>query len=520
MRSTRNRASSPVEVTDEEKEERGVQEGAEAVARLEFKQPLTWKAGRPIAVTDLLRRLEALSKELQSFEQDEVERGSLMKIAPELASPQLLLHKDRGVKALAACCIVDMFRLCAPDAPYTAQQLKVLQGSDCPKKQTLTSVQEIFLLIVQNIFPALADPTSAYNGQHLYVLKSLAEVKSIILLTDIPGAANIMEVLFKECFDVLGGPSKGDEELSKNVEHHMTVVLSTLVDEAQGIPNEVTHTILAQFLRTNPRLATNGVSKGKKAGPAEESQSTLLLKEAPPAYNMAKNICNASSDKMARNITRYWSAVVVDASASLPNGPVTALKKSKRRVSDLMDEDDEMARMASQDMEEVQKAHDLLRELWRATPAVLQDIIALLENELSEENLHKRVLAVETVGDMISGIGHAGLPPIVPLNPAAYPSQSLVESSEKQYNFLTTPSSPVSFISRYQSIYQAFLNRRNDKSSHVRAAWATAIGRIILTSAGSVGLSSDDEQQLSKFFADSLQDTDEKVRHNAVKARN
>jgi sister-chromatid-cohesion protein PDS5 len=94
-------------------------------ARLQFKQPLSWRAGRPIAVADLLRRLEALSKELQTYDQDEVEKDSLTTVAKELVSQQLIAHKDRGVKAFAAACLVDIFRLCAPDAPYTGTQLKV-----------------------------------------------------------------------------------------------------------------------------------------------------------------------------------------------------------------------------------------------------------------------------------------------------------------------------------------------------------------------------------------------------------
>lgn len=97
----------------------------ESGARLQFKQPLSWRAGRPIAVADLLRRLETLSKELQTYDQDEVEKDSLVTVAKELVSSQLIAHKDRGVKAYAAACLVDIFRLCAPDAPYTGTQLKV-----------------------------------------------------------------------------------------------------------------------------------------------------------------------------------------------------------------------------------------------------------------------------------------------------------------------------------------------------------------------------------------------------------
>ncbi|KAE9964063.1 hypothetical protein EG328_010836 [Venturia inaequalis] len=500
MPATTRRKLSPA-VEEEEMEDQEMEE--ESGARLQFKQPLSWRAGRPIAVADLLRRLETLSKELQTYDQDEVEKDSLETVAKELVSQQLIAHKDRGVKAYAAACLVDIFRLCAPDAPYTGAQLK-----------------DIFTLFVQSIFPALADPSHPYNGQHLHVLKSLAEVKSIILLTDTPGTAAITETLFKECFDVLGGPAKGDsgEELSKNVEHHMTAVLATLIDESPQLPDEVIQTVLAQFLRTSPKVAANGTTKGKKGAKIEETQGTLTLKEAPPAYNMAKNICNSSQEKMARYISRYFSHVILNSSTAFSNGTSTNSKKGKKRNSD--DKDESEDEHVSQDMEDTRKAHDLLRELWRAVPSILQEIIPSLETELNTDDVHLRQFAVETVGDMIAGIGHAGAPVPTPLNPAAYPSQSLLDPSEKPqvFNFLTTPSSPVAFMSRYSTTYKTFLARKNDKSAAIRASWATAVGNILLTSAGGVGLDSEQEEQLSKCFADSLINIDEKVRLQAIKA--
>ena len=95
------------------------------VAGLQFKEDLSWRAGKSIAIADLLRRLQALHKEMRDMEQEENERDSFTKVAKDLASPNLLAHKDKGVKAWTACCLVDILRLCAPDAPYTGQQLKV-----------------------------------------------------------------------------------------------------------------------------------------------------------------------------------------------------------------------------------------------------------------------------------------------------------------------------------------------------------------------------------------------------------
>lgn len=117
----RNRRSAAEPVEEEEEELQ------DALPRLKFKDALSWRAGRPIQLADLLRRLKELATELQELDQDEVDRKSLTDTAKELAFHNLLVHKDGGVKAWTACCLVEMFRLCAPDAPYTATQLKVLR---------------------------------------------------------------------------------------------------------------------------------------------------------------------------------------------------------------------------------------------------------------------------------------------------------------------------------------------------------------------------------------------------------
>ena len=97
---------------------------------LQFDEPLSWRAGKPIAVGDLLKRLTRLWNEMKDMEQDVEERASFLTVAKDLASPNLLAHKDKGVKALTTCCLVDILRLCAPDAPYTGQQLKASQRKE------------------------------------------------------------------------------------------------------------------------------------------------------------------------------------------------------------------------------------------------------------------------------------------------------------------------------------------------------------------------------------------------------
>ena len=97
---------------------------------LSFNQSLSWRVGRAaIPIADLLDRLQTLAQELRKLEQEEIDKESLRKVSQELSSANLLAHKDKGVRAWAACCIVDVLRLCAPDAPFTRNQLKVRSNS-------------------------------------------------------------------------------------------------------------------------------------------------------------------------------------------------------------------------------------------------------------------------------------------------------------------------------------------------------------------------------------------------------
>ncbi|CAG8974129.1 hypothetical protein HYALB_00002765 [Hymenoscyphus albidus] len=472
-----------------------VEEAAEGQS-LQFNEPLSWRAGKPIATAELLRRLEALADELRDMDQEEVDKESFKTVAKELSGQNLLSHKDKGVRAYVACCLVDLLKLCAPDAPFSASKLK-----------------DIFTLFITQILPALSDPLNAYNTQHRYVLLSLTEVKSIVLLTDIPNSDALTLHLFHTFFDILSGTSKSStgEAIAKDVEYNMGQMLVIVVDEAASLPPDVIDAIAAQFLRA----ASSG--GGKKHGErADDKQSTLLLKELPESYNMAKTICNSCPEKMARYISQFFNDVILESS------PGVSKTNGHRRTSDAVDseEDEAPTGPSDADMRELHKAHRLLRELWRASPAVLQNVIPQLEAELSADNVQLRLLATETLGDIISGIGAAGPPPTPTMDPAVYPPVRLddIPLSPVSDSILTTPISPQSFSHTHPTVYHSFMGRRFDKSAVIRSGWTTAIGRILVTSAGGIGLSREDETALVKALGEKVNDPDEKVRLTAIRA--
>ncbi|KAI0902442.1 armadillo-type protein [Annulohypoxylon nitens] len=468
------------------------QEMEEELVPLQFDEPLSWRAGKPIATGELLRRLEKLSKELVDMDQETVDKDSLAPVAKELASPNLLGHREAGVKAFAAACLVDILKLCAPEAPFTPKQLK-----------------EIFSLFVKTILPALWDPSNAYNTQHKYVLTSLAEVKSILLINEVTNAEELLLHLFSSFFDGISGSSKAasGEQVAKDVEFHMTDILVTLVEESPSLPPPVLDVIMAQFLRAAPPGGR------REKADANGKQTTLLPKEEPEAYVMAKTVCNSCPEKMARYVGQYFSEVIMDVSGNSGHA-------NGHRDDNDSDDDDGTAGPSDAEFKELRKAHQLLRELWRAAPTVLPNVIPQVDAELSADNIQLRLLATETLGDMIAGIGAAGPPPPPELDPAAYPPLKLSDEipDHPATSILTTPISPLSFTQTHSQAFHNFVGRRNDKSPLIRTAWTTAVGYIVSTSAGGIGLSREDESAFVNGLRDKLNDNDEKVRLAAVKA--
>ena len=90
--------------------------------------PLVPRANKPITTAELIKRLTDLSNQLIDADQDNAAvKGQLERnIAPQLVDKNLLQHKDKGVKSYLAVCIVEALRICAPDAPFSAPQLKVI----------------------------------------------------------------------------------------------------------------------------------------------------------------------------------------------------------------------------------------------------------------------------------------------------------------------------------------------------------------------------------------------------------
>ncbi|KAF9200333.1 hypothetical protein BGZ49_009462 [Haplosporangium sp. Z 27] len=185
---------------------------------LKFRQKLTGSA------SDLLNKLKELHSELKAMEQESVDTQSFSAVTKQLIDSSLVNHKDKGVRIYTACCIADLLRLYAPDAPYTSNNLKVIFG--------------LFVSEFRNI----SSPKSPYFNMYYYLLESLSAVKSIVLITDLKNADELMVELFRNTFDDIR------PQQAKNVQICMSELLQHIIDEVKQLPQEIVDIILAQFL--------------------------------------------------------------------------------------------------------------------------------------------------------------------------------------------------------------------------------------------------------------------------------
>ena len=309
---------------------------------LKFQENLATTVTKPIAPSDLLKRLKSLAEELQGLDQENVDRNSLTKIASQLVAPGLVAHKNKGVNAYTACCLADILRLCAPDAPFSQNQLRTI--FDCFIRQ----------------MKGLQDVDGTYYQQYHYLLESLATVESVVLLADIPDKGEALATeLFRTLFEGVNRTAR------RGTESHIVSIMTQLIDELPHLPSEVTDLILAQFLHSRA---------SKKAN----------FNVDPAAYDIAKAVCNNCADRLQRNVCQYFTDIIFEATTQQED-----------------DEDDANPRKRT---ENLATAHDLVYELFISAPAVLSNVIPQLESELSVDNVDCRSFATQTISAMLASI--------------------------------------------------------------------------------------------------------------------
>ncbi|XP_004922579.1 sister chromatid cohesion protein PDS5 homolog B-B isoform X2 [Bombyx mandarina] len=179
---------------------------------------------------ELVRRLKVLAHTLQGLGQDEGMYQQYIPLALHLADEFFLTHSSKDVQLLIACCIADVLRVYAPEAPYKDQE----------------QVKTIFLFLI-NQLQGLRDPKNPAFKRYFYLLENLAYVKSFNMCFELEDCQEIFCALFSLMFKIV------NIEHSTKVKAFMLDVLCPLITESDVVSNELLNVILINLVEPNKR---------------------------------------------------------------------------------------------------------------------------------------------------------------------------------------------------------------------------------------------------------------------------
>ncbi|XP_059483617.1 sister chromatid cohesion protein PDS5 homolog A-A isoform X4 [Neocloeon triangulifer] len=212
---------------------------------------------------ELIRRLKTLAHTFQSMGQDEGAYHEFVPLALHLASEYFLLHPSKDVQLLIACCIADVLRVYAPEAPYKDPE----------------QVKEIFMFLIKQL-SGLKDPKDPAFKRYFYLLENLAYVKSFNMCFELDDCQEIFCNLFQLMFRIV------NDEHSGKVKSFMLDVLCPLITESDSVSNNLLDTILINIV--------------------EPSKSTKKN-----AYLLAKELIVKCSDTLESYIQTFFNQVLI-----------------------------------------------------------------------------------------------------------------------------------------------------------------------------------------------------------------
>ena len=199
--------------------------GQPSPKKLAFREKLVSKGQSNDA---LLKKLKTLRSELAEMDQEVVDVTLFSNVRKELISSSIMLHKDRGVKAYAACCLADILRLYAPDAPSTQANCGISSNSFSYNSREM-------LLTITNAF------TSSSPFPPLKVL-----FWSAIFRT----RTSLCSASFATCL-------RSSDAICPRRSRLMGEIMVALIDESASLSNDMLEIIMAQFMNKSAVRAKN-----------------------------------------------------------------------------------------------------------------------------------------------------------------------------------------------------------------------------------------------------------------------
>lgn len=202
-----------------------------------------------LSTDDLVRRLKECAQSFQNMSQED-DNTAYIPLAIHLASECFLEHPSKDVRLLVACCVADVFRVFAPDAPYKdPEQLKA-----------------IFYFFIEQL-QGLEDPKDTIFKRYFYLLENLAWVKTFNICIELEENQMIFTKLFHLIFSIV------NDNHSTKVKNFMLDMMCPLILEADTISTQMLDIIFDQVVE--PRKTQNKNSYNLARDILKRTQVTL-----------------------------------------------------------------------------------------------------------------------------------------------------------------------------------------------------------------------------------------------------
>lgn len=202
-----------------------------------------------LSTDDLVRRLKECAQAFQNMSQDD-DNSRYVGLALHLAGEGFVEHGSKDVRLLVACCIADVFRVFAPEAPYKdPQQLKM-----------------IFMFFIEQL-RGLEDPKDPTFKRYFYLLENLAWVKSFNICIELEENQIIFRQLFSLIFSIV------NDNHSSKVKSFMLDMMCPLITEADTVSQGLLDIILMQIIE--PQKTQNKSAYGLAKDVLKRTLSTI-----------------------------------------------------------------------------------------------------------------------------------------------------------------------------------------------------------------------------------------------------
>ncbi|CAG9131425.1 unnamed protein product [Plutella xylostella] len=299
-------------------------------------------------------QVQALAHTLQGLGQDEGMYQQYIPLALHLADELFLTHPSRDVQLLIACCIADVLRVYAPEAPYKDQE----------------QVKTIFLFLI-NQLQGLRDPKDPAFKRYFYLLENLAYVKSFNMCFELEDCQEIFCALFALMFKIVNG------EHSNKVKSFMLDVLCPLITESDVVSNELLNVLLTNLVEPHKRERKHAYALAKELlGKTSDTlepyiQAVVRVILLQHAYALAKELLGKTSDTLEPYIQAFFNHVLI-------------LGKEEKNLLIFS------------------KVYELIYELNQCCPSILTSVLPQLECKLKSAQLQERLSAVALLARMFS----------------------------------------------------------------------------------------------------------------------